>query len=269
MFFVLSKLFIAVIAHGNFVVLALVVGVGLQHWGGPRGRHWGKKITVFMTVILVGLVLLPVDVWLGQPLERRFPIPSLPARVDGIIVLGGMTEPSVTSVWGQPKLNHAANRATEFVHLARRYPDARLVFSGGSGSILEADLPEAPVAREIFSRLGIPPERVLFEGQSRNTYENAQFSRASVHPKDGETWILITSAVHMARAVGVFRQQGWRVLPYPVAFFSGRNDEWPPSLDFAKTSFRLDEILHEWVGLIVYYLTGRISDLFPGPESEG
>jgi len=252
-------------APGNFLVLVLIFGVCLQYWGNLRLRCWGWKIMVFITTLLVGFLLFPLDIWLGQPLERRFPIPTLPARVDGIIVLGGMIDPSVTRAWGQPKLNRAADRATEFVHLARRYPDARLVFSGGSGKVLSADLTEAPVAREVFFRLGIPPERILFEGQSCNTYENAQFSRASVHPKDGETWILITSAIHMSRAVGVFRQMNWPVLPYPVAFLSGRNDALPPSLDLTRTLLQMDDVMHEWVGLIVYRLTGRINNWFPGP----
>ena len=257
MSFMLSKLLWIVVAPANFLAWVLAAGVCLQRCAGSRWQRWGGRLTLFVAVSLMGLIIFPVDFWLIQPLEQRFPIPILPAQVDGIIVLGGMVDPSVMSVWGQPKLNHHADRLTEFVHLARHYPEARLVFSGGSGSLMDTDLAEAPVVRELLIRLGIPIERVFFEDQSRNTYENVAFSQTLVHPQPGETWILITSAIHMPRAVGIFHQLGWPVLPYPVAFQSGRHATLFPSLDLSNSLFRIDEAMHEWVGLIAYHLMNR------------
>ncbi len=263
--FVLSKLLWIVVAPSNLVAWVLVVGVCLQGFGGPYWQRLGWGLTLFSASILFGFLWFPVDNWVEKSLEQRFPIPSLPAHVDGVIVLGGMVDPSVIKVWGQPKLNGQADRLTEFVHLARLYPEAKLIFSGGSGSIRSTDLTEAAVAQEILSRIGLPPERVHFEGRSRNTYENVQFSYAIAQPKPGETWVVVTSALHMPRAVGIFRQIGWPVLPYPVAFISAPTSLLDPPMDLADTLFRLDGAVHEWIGLIAYHLMGRTSDWVPKP----
>ena len=70
----------------------------------------------------------------------------------------------------------------------------------------------------MLERLGLAAGRVIYEERSRNTSENAEFSLAIARPQPGETWLLITSAFHMSRAVGSFRRAGWNVVPYPVDF---------------------------------------------------
>ena len=167
--------------------------------------------------------MLPLHVWVQMPLEDRFPRPDPPpARVDGIVVLGGAVEQDLTEARGIPALNGAAERMTEPVALMRRYPDARLVFTGGQGALLHGGLTEADVARQLWTGMGVPPERMVFETASRNTHENAVLARALAKPRPGETWLLITSASHMPRSVGVFRQAGWTVVPWPVNYRTGR-----------------------------------------------
>ena len=263
--FLLSKLLWILVEPTNFLVLALALGVYWRGYGGPRLKRLGDRMTTSVTVILCGLLLFPVDIWLIQPLERQFPIPTLPAQVNGIIVLGGMIDTSVSKAWGQPKVNHLADRLIEFVDLARRYPEAKLIFSGGSGSITTTELTEAAVAREVCARLGLAPQRISFEDRSRNTYENVEFSFAIAQPKPGENWVLITSATHMPRAVGIFRKIGWPVIPYPVSFLSAPPDDTlQPPLDVSNTLFRLDGVTHEWIGLLAYHLMGRTSAWLPG-----
>ncbi|CAK0773946.1 Membrane protein [Gammaproteobacteria bacterium] len=265
MSFVLSKLLWIVVTPGHFLMLALVTGVMLQRWRGERMQRWGRQVTLGVASILLGFTIFPVDQWLIQPLEHRFPIPVLPDRVDGIIVLGGMVDTTLSLAWGRPKLNHEADRLTEFVYLAHRYPQARLVFSGGSGALGDGGPSEASVAREILSRLDLSPTRVLFEDQSRNTYENVLFSHQMVQPKASETWVLITSAALLPRTIGLFRKVDWPVIPYPVAFRAGREIALPPSLDLASTLCHFDEAIHEWLGLLAYWLMGRTDDWFPNP----
>jgi uncharacterized SAM-binding protein YcdF (DUF218 family) len=266
MSFVLSKLLWIVMSPGNVLALALAAGVTVLAFGPQRWRRRGFTLTASVAGVLLALLIFPVDAWLLRPLEERFPVPALPERVDGIIVLGGMVDTASTAAWGRPKLNHEADRLTELVALARRYPQARLVFTGGTGALVPGDEPtEAAVARDILERLGLPPERVLFEGQSRNTFENVRYSRDMVQPKPGERWVLITSAAHMPRSVGIFRRLDWPVLPDPVAFRLGRANGRPPSLDVAGTLFRLDEVVHEWVGLLAYRLMDRTDSWLPGP----
>ena len=153
----------------------------------------------------------------------------------------------------------------EFVHLARLYPEARLVFSGGSGLVQEQDLKEAEVARLLFERLGIDGARVVYEDRSRNTWENAVFSKQLVSPDPDERWLLVTSAIHMPRAVGIFRRIGWPVIPYPVDF--ALVSEAPPvvSLDLLDGLLLLNAATCEYLGLLAYRLLDRTSALFPAP----
>ena len=265
MSFVLSKLLWPFAAPGNFLVMLAVLGVALQVLGGPRWSRYGLGLSVAFVALLVGLTVLPVAAWSLLPLESRFPVPALTDKVDGVIVLGGAVDASASAAWGRPTVNHAADRMIEFAVLARRYPGARLVFSGGSGSLTDPELTEAPVARAEFERLGMPLERIRYDGESRNTYENALISRDLVKPQPGETWVLITSAYHMPRAVGVFRRIGWPVVPDPVAFRTGKDAGSGLGPGFAANLYLLEDAIHEWIGLVAYHLMGRTDSLFPAP----
>ena len=157
------------------------------------------------------LAVIPFDNMIRTALENRFPPPaSLPQKIDGIIVLGGVVDQFVSRARRQTSINGAAERLTEFAHLAGRYPGARLVFSGGSGVHGRQDLKEAHFVGPVLARLGLDPKRVVFEDRSRNTAENARLSKELMKPGPGENWLLITSAFHMPRAVGSFRQADGR-----------------------------------------------------------
>ena len=236
---------------------------------------WTRRLALGRRLLLAGLLglvllmALPVGNWLLLPLEERIPpVARAPDRVDGIIVLSGALEPALTEERGIPSLNAAAERMTTFVALARRYPEARLVFTGGSGSLAPGTLSEADVARTLLAELGVAPGRVVFEDRSRNTYENAVFSRALVRPQPGQRWILITSASHMPRSLGIFREIGWPVISWPVGYKSGRSLAiWYNS----SVGQRLDEVdwaVHEWVGLVAYWLMGRSSAILPAPDPQ-
>src|SRR5262249_20121851 len=150
------------------------------------------------------------------PLEEQFPAWD-PSRgdPDGIVVLGGGLDMQASAARGLPELNEAAERMTATVELARKYPAVRIVFSGGDAGLITSGN-EADFALAFFESLGLPQERVLFENQSRNTIENAEFSKSLAGPKPGERWLIVTSAFHMPRAIGVFRAVGFAVEAYPV-----------------------------------------------------
>ena len=262
MSFVLSKVLWPLLAPANFLVAVLVVGVLALALG---WRRFGFAFVGLATAALAFLTVAPVWAWVMVPLEARFPQPAWPDKVDGVIVLGGSVDTSATAAWKHPTVNHAADRLVEFAWLARKYPEARLVFTGGSGSLSNPEQLEAPVARAVLERMGAPVERMVFEDRSRNTYENAVFTKELMKPQPGETWVLITSAYHMPRSVGIFRKIGWPVLPDPVAYYSGLDDgeRWGPNL--AKDLSVLDDAVHEWLGLVSYRLLGRTNALFPGP----
>jgi uncharacterized SAM-binding protein YcdF (DUF218 family) len=265
MIFVLSKIVGALTSVGTVLLLFCVLGLVLTH---NRRSRVGRTLLMIGVGGFVAVLLLPLDQWALLPLEDRFPQVTLPpAHVDGIVVLGGATNPDMTAERGIPTLNDSAERMTEAVALARRYPTARLVFTGGQGALVPGETSEADVARALFLALGVPPDQLTLEGASRTTWENAVMTKALVQPQPGQTWILLTSAEHMPRSVGIFRAVGWRMLPWPVGYKSGHSLRlWLPSTLGGRLT-NLDIAEHEWIGLVAYRLLGRTDALFPGPDN--
>jgi uncharacterized SAM-binding protein YcdF (DUF218 family) len=208
MTFIAAKVFWLFAKPSHLIVLLLVAGVAALWLDRPR---IGGALVTLGTAALAALTLLPLGSWLMVPLENRFPQPKAPppGTVDGVIVLGGAPRLGVTVARGQPTFGGEAERVTSIVELGRRYPGARLVFTGGSGSLFGISTSEAEVVREFLARQRFDVGRVLFEAESRDTYENAIRSKELVGPGSGEQWLLVTSAFHMPRSVGVFRRVGW------------------------------------------------------------
>jgi uncharacterized SAM-binding protein YcdF (DUF218 family) len=258
--FLLGKLFWAVAAPGN--LLLLLIGLGALRLQTSRRRR-GFRLLVVPLLLLLAIAALPVGQWLAMPLEARFPQPALPVRVDGIIVLGGAVEPAISRAHGQVALNAAAERLTESLLLARRYPDARLLLTGGEAAILPRGGSEADTMRAFFVEQGVDPARLLVEDRSRDTFENAVFSRDLVAPGHEDVWVLVTSAAHMPRAVGCFRRLGWKVIPFPVDY---RAEAAPrPNFLLSEHLELVDVATKEWIGLVAYRLLGHTDELFPGP----
>lgn len=260
--FVVSKVLWWPLRPGTAAILLAIIGLAAL-W---RGRRWGRWPALAGIGFLAAIAVLPLNEWVQRPLEKRFPRPvTEPAHIDGIVVLGGAVEQRLTEAHGLPALNGAAERMTEAVALARRHPEARLVFTGGSASLSPGRLSEADVARQLWLDLGVPAGRITIETESRNTHENAVNTLHLVRQRPGETWLLVTSASHMPRSMGVFRKAGWQITPWPVNYRTGdRQSPW------LETSFpvRLQEFewgSREWVGLVAYWLMGRTDALFPAP----
>lgn len=256
MLFILSKVLWAFTSPGAILLWLLVIGMLLGK------RRAGRWFTTIGTLGFVAIVVLPVSTGMMAPLENRFPPPNPPpAHVDGIIVLGGAIDLGESTARGIPSLNDAAERMTAFVTLARKYPDARLIFTGGEGTLEHYPLTEADVARRLFGDLGLDIHRVVFEDQSRNTFENAIYSKRLMQPKPGETWLLITSAWHMPRSVGIFRAAGWPVVAWPVGYKTGGGEHFSLTENLGMALCAA----HEWIGMAAYRLLGRTDTLFPGP----
>jgi uncharacterized SAM-binding protein YcdF (DUF218 family) len=195
----------------------------------PFSRAW--RAVYLATIIAPAVWLaagLDIPAMLVAPLERRFERAEIldAEGLKGIIALGG----------GEERMREAGR-------LARRYPHLRVFISGDASDVLE------------WLGGDIDPARVVIETQSRNTYQNAVLSKAALRPKPGERWLLVTSASHMPRAMGTFRQNSFPVEPWPVYDQGGGH----PAYEIAG---------REWLGLIAYRLLGRSSALFPAPTRE-
>jgi uncharacterized SAM-binding protein YcdF (DUF218 family) len=261
MLYVFSKLFEIAINPGTVLVAALALGVVLYGFGVRRA---GATLVVAVTVICVALLVLPLGEWAAAPLEDRFPQPRLPDRIDGIVLLGGFLSLPITRAHGQPALNEMADRFTETLALARRYPNSVVLVSGGNASLRPEGPTEAAIMRAMLIADGLDAGRILTEDRSRNTFENAVDSKEVAKPRPGQVWVLVTSANHMPRAIGCFRHVGWDLIPYPVDYSTGSARLFLTS--FAGNLRLIDWDLHEWLGLVAYRVLGRIDTLFPGPE---
>ena len=267
MFFALSKILGFFAIPSNLVVSIGILGLLLLP---TRFARAGRTLAFASLIVLAILGLSPVGNALIIPLEERFPRwDATRGAPDGIIVLGGAISPDVSSARDEVALNEAAERLTVVAELARRYPDTRIVFSGGSGALLYDEGAEAPLALRLLESFGIPRARITLEDRSRNTVENAVLSKAIAQPKPGERWLLVTSAHHLPRAVGVFRKAGFPVEAYPVDWRTrGAEDALRPFASVGDGLRRSDTAVREWVGLAVYWLTGRSSELFPAPTHD-
>jgi uncharacterized SAM-binding protein YcdF (DUF218 family) len=257
-----SKTLWFLLRPGTFALFLACLGLLLVF----RRRLWGRWLILAGLAFYVAIIATPASVWIVMPLEERFSRPAPPpARVDGILVLGGAVDQNITAARGIPALNGAAERMTELVVLARAHPEARLVFTGGQGSLVHGGLTEADVARRLFAQMGVPEGRITFEDAARNTWENATLTHTLLRPAPGEVWLLVTSASHMPRSIGAFRQAGWSVTPWPVNYRTGRDFAALYDAPFPERLQQFEIGLREWLGLAVYRATGRSDAWFPAP----
>ena len=256
MFFILSKVLGFFLVPSNIMVSIGLVGIGLLAIGRVRIGRW---MLVTSVILITAVGVLPIGTGLALPLEDRFPgWDSGRGSPTGVIVLGGgVIKSAVSASRGEIALDDSADRIIAVVELARRYPSAHVMFAGIS---------EADFAIRFFENLGVSRDRIIVESESRNTAENAAFAKQLAMPKPGELWLLVTSAMHMPRAVGAFRKVGFSVDAYPVDYqTAGAQDLWALSASLMGGIGMMDRAVHEWTGLLVYWITGRMSEPFPGP----
>lgn len=250
MFFWASKTLWVLAQPSNLLLSLLAAGVLALLRGRRRLASWLLYPSV-LAFLIVGL--LPVGDWLLLPLENRFPaLAEPPDAVDGIVVLGGAVDLEVARSRGMVAFHGEAEREIAMIELARHYPDAKLIYTGATNW--------PPFVR----RHGLAA-RVIFEDRARNTYENAVFSKQLASPQPEERWLLVTSASHMPRSVGIFRQIGWPVIPYPVDYRTTGEIEVLVAPDVARRWNEFDQAVKAWVGLAAYWVTGRSSSPFPAP----
>ena len=259
--FYLSKILFFVIQPSSLLVLAIAAGLAVATF--TSRKRAGTRLAWMSLAALVVAGLSPLANVVVTPLETRFPKPSLEdmGPVRGLIILGGFEDASDQA--GGLGLNEAAERVTEAARVARLLTSTRVVFSGGVGTILRDEAPQAPHVGRWLVDMGIAKSRILLEDRSRNTWENAVETRRLLGAEARGRWLLVTSAQHMPRAVGVFRKAGFDVVPWPV---DRRASTMLAGFDSVADGLRrLDFATKEWIGLVAYWALGRTSALFPAP----
>lgn len=257
MMFLASKLLAFAIEPLAWVLLPLLAAVALRaRWPKAAGRLvW----TALAALLLGGWIFIPESIL--RHLEQRYP--PLPAGTDmrhfaGVVVLGGaLARSELWTEHRQVALNDHAERMTEAFALARTHPELTILFTGGIADVRGTGLTEAQRAQIFFTQMGLAPDRVLYEDRSRTTFENAVNSAALPGVDRTRPWLLLTSAFHMPRAMGVFRRAGWNVTPYPVDYDTGSGQSWLDfSFHYGPQAWTL--ALHEVLGFYAYRMAGMI-----------
>ena len=264
LFFLFSKIGWALLSPGNLIIFAGVFGVLLLLFNRLSAA---RKVLIPTALIALVVTAYPVSDFLMKPLESRFSKPQqMPTQIDGIIVLGGGEDLKRSISWQVTELGLGGDRYLGTAELARAFPNAPIIFTGGSGSLqLQDTAGEGSLARDILTTIGIDPNRLIIESQSRNTYENFKFTK-SLLPKENGTYLLVTSAYHMPRAVGVALNQGIQVMAYPVDYRTNSDELRVFDFDFFDHLKALEPAWKEWIGLTAYYLTDKTYTWFPAPN---
>jgi uncharacterized SAM-binding protein YcdF (DUF218 family) len=212
------------------------------------------------------LLLFTLGKTMLLPLENRFAQCPRAQEHTGVVVLGGVIDGGVWAARGVLEVGSSADRLIAAALLARDYPTLRIMFSGGYGGLLPGGFAEAELAAQLLDSLIGMPRRTLVENRSRDTAENARFSKATIKPQPGEKWLLITSAAHMPRAIGAFRKADFDVEACPVDWTTNGNSDllWPSVSASGGLGFT-DQAVREWIGLTMYWLANRTSEFFPAP----
>ncbi|MGK6314383.1 YdcF family protein [Neorhizobium sp. DT-125] len=260
--FLVSKLFwvFAQPLSAAFLLCALAAFLVFAGW-----RRFGGLSALMAALILFVTLFTTTGTVALQVLEARFPKPAEdPQALSCMIVLGGALDNEINTARGGIELNQAADRFVEALRLARNHPQARILISGGDGSISGGYEGEAQAAERLFSAFGISPDRLVKENASRTTYENTVNTAELLKDQGLENCLLITSAYHMPRAIGLFRTAGMTVTPWPVDYRT--SGIVGPSLDFTQPALNAQittTAVREWMSLVAYRLAGRIGDIFP------
>jgi len=262
MFLIVAKVFWVMAQPLSASLLLMILGL-LLLWA---GRRWPASIAAVLGVlVLVVSSFTTVGTLLIRPLEERFERPAWPENVGAIIMLGGASNGPISAARQISEFNLAGDRFAETLRLAQLYPEAKIVVSGGMAVLMDGGEAEAETARRFFLDQGINQDRLVLESAARNTEENAELTKSLLVGIKGPM-LLVTSAFHMPRSMGLFRKAGIAVLPWPTDYrSSGLEGLGVDVTNPVENLMTMTTAIREWVGLAVYHWTGKIDEMFPGP----
>lgn len=268
LFFVLSKIVWGLVSPTSLLVWCLLL-VTLLLW--LNYVKAARRLLTLLSLLAFAVLAYPVSDWLMQPLETRFQPPALlPDNIDGIIVLGGAEDLKLSAGWQTAQVGESAERILAAAELSRHYPDLPIIYTGGSSLVQMPELDQqGRVSTMLLKQAGIDPARLIMESQARNTYENFVMIKPLLPAPDG-FYLLVTSAFHMPRAVGVARKQSINVIPYPVDYRSAKPSQRYWDFDLFAHLEVLEVAWHEWLGLTAYFVSGKSSAWLPrsGPSQQ-
>jgi uncharacterized SAM-binding protein YcdF (DUF218 family) len=222
-----------------------------------------KKLVIFFSKLLLIFFLFfgysPLSNFLLNKIEgyiqtSKYPFPQL----TGVIVLGGSFNSGLKSKErNEVSLNSSAERLTKALEIYKKNPRILILFSGFSGELKPQGWSESDMAKKFFLDQGVKLDNLIFENQSRNTFENIKYSKDIIANYKG-TWGLITSASHMPRSFFTFKKQGLILEPINVDYKTGISRIFWINFDISSGLSNWSIILNELIGITYYKLTNKI-----------
>ena len=260
MSFYLSKIIWLILNPFNIFIFITLLSIFLYF---VKLRRLSLIIFLINFVFIALISFLPIGSYLIYNIEKEYhSYIQPPEQVDGILILGGATNPILYNEYDQISLNGSSERLVESVFIIKKFDKAKVIFSGGSGIVNRPDFDHAQVAKSFYKKIGIEIDRIIFEDNSRNTYENIIYSKKIANPKLNENWLLITSASHMKRALLIADKNNWKLIPYAVDFKYIKDFKLIPNLKLLTNLISFQHGSREWLGLVSYYLMGRTDKIF-------
>ncbi|APC05258.1 hypothetical protein AOC10_01280 [Polynucleobacter asymbioticus] len=268
-FFILSKAVQFCIEPLNWVIIFVLLSLLFLSLRKP---HLCKRFLLLALFDLLIVGWLPSSEVFLRALENAVPKTNLSQIADsdigGIIILGGAIEGGNIAIdRGEVSIYSSAERVTKAFELIRKYPNLPFIFSGYSGRLNPKGLSEADAFKQLIAEQGLSQETektAHYENQSRNTYENVLYLRPMMQDFGARSesgaiqpWLLITSASHMYRAEKIFQMQGIEVIPVPVDYQTANSLNWT-SFDLEDGTQNWHKLVHEVVGLLAYWITGKL-----------
>ena len=260
MSFYLSKILWLIFNPFNIFIFITLLSLFLYF---IKLRRLSLIIFLINFVFIALISFLPFGSYLIYNIEKEYhSYIKPPDQVDGILILGGATNALLYNEYDQISLNDSSERLVESVFIIKKFDKAKVIFSGGSGILNRPDFDNVQVAKSFYKKIGIEIDKLIFEDNSRNTYENIIYSKKIANPKINENWLLITSASHMKRALLIADKNNWELIPYAVDFKNIKDFKLIPNLNLLSNLNSFQQASHEWLGLISYYLMGRTAKVF-------
>ena len=260
MSFYLSKMLWFLFNPFNLIIISISIGLLFSFLKFKSTKMFFYSFA-FSLFFISGI--LPTGSFLIYILEKDFHQSlSIPNKLDGILILSGATNPYLTKQFNQVSLGSSAERLTESVKIINHMPNLKIIFSGGPAYIQYPDVNDSNSAMKFFKNMNIDTSKIIFENKSKNTFENLIFSKKIINPKKNEIWLVISSASHLKRVIGVANKIKWDLIPYATDFNQPKKYHFKISLNFLENINNFNKGSHEWLGIFYYYVTGKLDNIF-------
>lgn len=218
-----------------------------------------KRKLYFLLLCLYLISFYPVSGMLMGLLESRYPDRAsidFP-NADAIILAGGMINPFIFNKDLNPEFNGSVDRLIKAQELLRIQKAPLLIISAGSGLLLQKGEKEADLLKKYLVKNGFDSRLIISENKSRNTYENALYSRKIANKRKINKILLVTSAFHMPRSVHCFEAQGFEVIAVPTDYYTYETSLIPEMVFPSPSALRMTTIaIKEYIGITAYYFSG-------------